>query len=496
MNKIAVFVTGVLAFVCAQFAVAQTPVASPTVPAESFLGEQFCFDVDFNNSGAPGYGPYLRLELAEGLTLDSADIFGGGSLSYVGDFPASPGNQLTDPVIDQPVTGTPGAALYVLEYPVGSVVDGGPDLPAELCATIDPDAILGDPLDIIIIPVYEFGDTPTGDNGPIIGSPINDPVTPTVMRFTKTDTAPESERTPGPSWPYSYNLTVDIANQAIINPLVISDELPADFQFAGNLTVTGGAGCTATVSPPTSTPGGSLEVTCSGNTVGTAAADDVVVSYEGHIVDILDEMVCTTAPVINDAAASGTYQPTSGPAIVLPPANDQTTVTARHLAVQKSVSPAAAMPGQSLSYTLNFQVTDFGDADSLVVTDLLPDGIDFTSHASLSVDGNPVTITPTVTVNPDSTTTIVYDIGAAAGTLVAGTAVTLNYDAQVRNNYQGSGSPVLASDSLTNQVDADYSLVQGASDCSDDSAATVVIAPVAVNKEIVNPQPEYLPGED
>ena len=496
MNKIAILLTGLLAAVYVQFAVAQTPVASPTVPAESFLGEQFCFDVDFSNSGAPGYGPYLRIELAAALSLDSADIFGAGTLTYVGDFPAAPGNQLDDPMIDQPVTGTPGASFYVLEYPVGSVVDGGPDLPAALCATIDPDATLGDPLDIAITPVYEFGDTPTGDNGSIVGGPVNETVTPTVMRFTKSDTAPESERTPGPSWPYSYNLTVDIANQATINPLVIGDELPADFQFNGNITITGGAGCTVTTQPSTSTPGGSLEVTCSGNTVGSAAADDVVVSYEGHIVDILDETVCTTVPVINDAVASGTYQPTSGPAIVLPPANDQTTVTARHLAVQKSVSPAAAMPGQSLSYTLDFQVTDFGDADSLIVTDLLPDGIDFVSHASLVVGGSTVAITPSVTANPDSSTTIVYDIGGAGGQIAAGTAVTLVYDAEVRSNYQDSGAPVLASDTLSNAVAADYSLAQGASACSDDSAATVTIDPVAVTKEIVNPQPEYLPGED
>src|SRR5699024_7975885 len=241
----------------------------------------------------------------------------------------------------------------------------------------------------------------------------------------------------------------------------INDQLPADFQFNGNVTITGGANCAVTVQPSTTAPGGSLEVTCNGNTTGTTAADDVVVSYEGHIVDILDEMVCTTAPVINDAAASGTYQPASGPAVVLPQINDQTTVTARHLAVQKSVSPAEVAPGAGLSYTLDFQVTDFGDADSLVVTDTLPDGIEFISHATLTVGGNPVSISPALTVNPDFTTTVVYDIGAAAGQLAAGTAVTLVYDAEVRSNYQGSGAPVLASDTLSNTVDADYSLVQG-----------------------------------
>ena len=44
-------------------ALAQTPNVSENVPAESFLGEPFCFQANFSNTGSPGYGPYLRLDL-------------------------------------------------------------------------------------------------------------------------------------------------------------------------------------------------------------------------------------------------------------------------------------------------------------------------------------------------------------------------------------------------------------------------------------------------
>src|SRR5690625_5415694 len=66
---------------------AQTPQTSSGVPDESFLAEQFCFETQFSNSGAVGYGPYLRIELVDGLTLDSVEIFGtGGTLIDAGAF--------------------------------------------------------------------------------------------------------------------------------------------------------------------------------------------------------------------------------------------------------------------------------------------------------------------------------------------------------------------------------------------------------------------------
>jgi fimbrial isopeptide formation D2 family protein/uncharacterized repeat protein (TIGR01451 family) len=480
---------------------AQTSQISSGLPSESFLGESFCFTTNFTNAGAPGFGPYIRLDLAPGLNFDSASIFGTtGGVANVGVFPAAPGNQLTDPRINQPVTGDPGNALIIMTFPVGSVVDGGPDLPIEICLSIDPSAEVGVPLPVNMTPVYQFGDTATGDNGPIIGGVVNQTVTPTVLLFEKTDSAPESERPPGTSWPYDYSLTVDIANTATINPLVIRDVLPADFQFqAGSIAISGGTGCSVTQTPPSPGPGGMLEVTCVGATVGTTSASDVEVVYSGYIIDVLDENFCDIQPQINDASAQGTYVPPVGPVQVLPPATDQTTVSAEHVVVQKSVAPGQASPGAALTYTLNFQVTDFGDVTNLVVTDSMPDGIDFISHGTLNVAGTPVAITPSVTVNPDFTKTIVYDIGVAAapvvGTIAAGSAISLNYNAQVRQDFQNTGLPVLSSDRLPNTVDMNYDLVQGAAACSNGSAAAVTIIPVSLDKQIINLQPFYVPGE-
>lgn len=476
-------------------AVAQTPTTSQGVPAESFLGEQFCFQTVFSNSGSPGYGPYLRLDLPPGLVFDSAEVFGAGSVIAVGTFPAAPGNQLTDPLIDDLVSGTEGHSLRILEFPVGSVVTGGPPLPVDICLTIDPSATVGAPLPVSLTPVYEFGDSATGVNGPIIGSEVVGSVTPTVLVFDKTDSAPESERPPGTSWPYQYTLTADIANTATIQPLVFRDQLPADFQFIGTVNVTGGAGCSVTQTPSLASPGGLLEVTCSGATVGTTAGTDVEVTYSGYITDVLDESFCDIQPQVNDASLQASYVPPSGPAQPLPTATADTTVSAEHVTVQKGASPGQGVPGDAVRYTLAFQVTDHGDADALVVTDLIPDGIDFVGHDDLVINGGSVPISPTVTVNGDFTTTVIYDIGAVAGTLNRGTSITLTYDAQVRQDYQNTNEPVLSSDSLPNTVDMEYSLVQGAASCNNGSGASVGIIPVDLTKEIINPQPFYVPGE-
>ena len=490
------FVLAVLCGLWLQPATAQTPQITETVPAESFLGEQFCFETNFTNTSAPGFGPYIRLELSPGLNFDSASIFGTtGGVANVGVFPPAPGNQLTDPRINQPVTGDPGNALIIVTFPVSSVVDGGPDLPVETCLTIDPSAEVGTPLPVDMTPVYQFGDTATGDNGPIIGDVVNQTVTPTVLLFEKTDSTPESERPPGTSWPYAYTLSVDIANTATINPLVIRDVLPADFQLqTGSIGINGGVGCSVTQTPAPGS-GGDLEVTCIGATVGTTSASDVQVTYSGYITDVLDETFCDIEPQINDASAQGTYVPPVGPVRVLPAATDQTTVSAEHVVVQQGVSPNQTSPGAALTYTLNFQVTDFGDASNLVVTDTMPDGIDFVSHGSLKVAGTPVTITPSVTTNGDFTKTIVYDIGAVAAPIAAGSAISLSYNAEVRQDYQNTGFPVLASDSLSNSVEMGYDLTQGAAMCTNNSAATVNIIPVTLDKQIVNLQPFYVPGE-
>lgn len=488
----------VLLFAClfSTHALAQVPATTATVPAESFLGEGFCFETNFSNSGATGYGPYYRLELPPQLAFDSAEIFGAG-LAVISNavFPGS--GTLNDALALAPasstVSGMPGNRLLILQLPVGSVTAGGPPLETNFCFTIQPSAVVGTPLPVRLTPVYRFGDTPTGANGSIIGASPNQSVTPTVLRFSKRNDAPEAERPPGAIWPYTYTLTTDIANTATVNPLVVRDTLPADVQFVGPITVVGGSGCAITSTPSLVSPGGVVEVTCSGNTTGTAADADVAVSFPVHIIDTLDESVCTSELQTNSASAQATYVPGVGAPQPLAPQVANSNVTAKHVAVQKSVSPGGGSPGAALTYTLVFQTTEFGTTNALSVLDTLPDGIDFVAHGALSVNGTPVAIAPGVT--PGVNDLVSYDIRAAlAADLPPGSSISLSYTAQVRQTYESSGLPVLAADPLTNTVIASYGLAEGASACSDGSAATFVVQPLEIRKQLLSTGP-FFPGD-
>ena len=194
-----------VAFVAFQ-AYGATPSTTNTLPDEVFSGEQVCFAADFSNAGTTGFGPYLRAFIDPDLTLDSVTAFGSSvTVTTVGTFAASPNNTLADPKSETEVTGTQGDTLVVFSLPAGSVVAGGPALTSEICITANGSADIGVPLSLALQPVYEFGDSATGDNGPIEGTSVSADITPTVVNYAVTNNTSESERVPGAGFEVSFN---------------------------------------------------------------------------------------------------------------------------------------------------------------------------------------------------------------------------------------------------------------------------------------------------
>ncbi|WP_457668343.1 isopeptide-forming domain-containing fimbrial protein [Thiolapillus sp.] len=459
-------------------AMAATPVTDlSNLPAQSFSGEQFCFDAPLTNTGTPGFGPYLRLKLPPALSFDSANFLGAGvSTQVVGTFPPDQ----TDPVDGETVTGPAGYTLITLQPPIGSLVAGAPSMDITICSTIDQNATIGVPLDVYLTPVLQFGDTATGDNGPVTGTEVIAPVTPTLVVYSKRNDAPETERPPGASWPYTYTLNADIANGATLQNLLFSDALPASLQYvAGSINVTGGMGCVPTVSLP------DITVNCAQAT-GTTADNDVMVTYQAYVTDILDETSCVASDVINSAS----FAPYG-------PQNASTVVSAEHVTMQKSVSPARVSPGDTLTYTVSIQVSDFATVNALLFSDLLPDGLENFQHVSLTHNGTAVPVVPpTVTDNGDGTTSILYDLGAAISgpTIAPGSSLVLTYTADVSHFYNNNDT-VKARDPLVNSGNILYELTAGASGCNNGSSATTVVHEPSISKEILNPQPLYQPGD-
>ncbi|MEM6793156.1 MAG: isopeptide-forming domain-containing fimbrial protein, partial [Acidobacteriota bacterium] len=478
---------------------AQTPMTSvtPSLPADVFAGESFCFTASLSNSGPPGFGPYLLVVLPPGVSFDSAAALGGGSGSVIGTL--DPAGMINDPISGSAITGPPGGSLVLVTIPVGSVVAGGPLLEVEVCATLDPDVTIGAPLDITVLPGYELGDTATGDNGSILGAPVTGQVTPVLALAQKAQTAPEGERPPGASWPFEYVLSLDVANGSTVDNVTLEDVLPPEIQWTGGAITANPAGCTVTDPSAPPTPGGTVTVDC-GSVTGALGGPEVEIRIPVFATDLLDETSCDTATLTNAASVdfdfAGAAQPTQ--------TVDDGGVLITHAAVQKRAAPAALSPGETVTYTLDFQVTDFDSATDFVLTDVLPDGTTFSGGGSLTVGGLPVAITPAVVTDSPGPgeTTLVWDLGAAAGTLAAGTGATLSYEAVVDQTYSpagaNAGAPVRAGDPLTNAASLTFDLAGGAAGCANGTSATVSVLPVEIRKELVDPVPipsQFMPGE-
>lgn len=473
MNKLSYIFIGLL---ISGLSFAQVPSTIPAADGQDFPGTQICTDVEFQNTGSPGYGPYLQLTVPVGLSYSTTELFGiTVPTTFVGTFPLTPPHELIDPVTGQTVTGNPGDSFYIIQPQISSVVAGGPPLTFNVCLDIDPTATVNLPLPVSVTPAYEFGDTPTGNNGPIVGTTDDFNITPILVTFEKSSNAPEGERPPGPSWPVSYTLNVDVANNNTIDNIVINDVLPPQFVLdTGSINISGGVNCVSGLP--------NISITCD-SVNGTAASNDVVVSYSGYFDDVLDETTCQKDQAINTATLDADFNATA-----IPQLSDSNTIQLEHMSVQKSASPGVVNPGDTVTYTLNAQLSDYGNANRVILTDVLPDGVTFNSVLSGGV-------TPTVQNNTPAAgqTTLIFDVTAANGTVTAGSGFTLSYDATVNQSYN-SGNAVLASDPLSNTVDLDYDLVEGASACGDDSAATILVVPVAISKDVVSTGP-YMPGD-
>ncbi|BAO44886.1 DUF11 domain-containing protein [Thiolapillus brandeum] len=475
---------------------AQIPTISVAgLPAEMLIGEQYCSQVSFTNTHAtPGYGPYFFVTMPPLVDVTDArfvDI--PPTIQNIGAIDGS--GQIVDPISGAVVSGEPGGTGWLVRYPVGSVVQGQAALNMDFCLSFQVGATINQPLPIEILPGFEFGDTATGDNGPVTGTPINSTVTPIIARVNKENTAPENERPPGPSNPFSYTYTMDISDAALVTDIQLTDILPPQIQWTGTpVTVNAptGVNCQAVAPAPNlpPLPGGTMTVTCDSVT-GTSATADLTVSLPVYISDILDETIPDSQVITNTLKVDYKYEGLDHSDT----ADSQ--VLAVHAAVQKRVDNANPLPGDTLQYTIDFQTTDYPSgllqgATAFNLEDVVPDGMTFVSTDALIINGNPHAISESQQPGPaPGTTQVNWDISAAVGRLRTGAQGTLKYSVRVDTQY-ADGSPVSAGDVLSNHINLDYDLHAGGSG-NNDSTAPAEIVENTPEKTIQAPDP--LPAE-
>ena len=179
----------------------------------------------------------------------------------------------------------------------------------------------------------------------------NQPVTPSILRLTKTYIGPEDETATGPNFPRQYRIDVDIATGQTLTNVDLTDLLPNNQQFLAVVStlVNGGAvATTAVATPSTTTPGGTLTRRFASVT-GTAGTQDasLIFSYfvprlNAAASPVINASTGDDATSVNDAQAQGAWTPLDardGPTTVVSDVtvNDHT-LTAKSIAIQKSVA--------------------------------------------------------------------------------------------------------------------------------------------------------------
>ncbi|MCK9150582.1 DUF11 domain-containing protein [Methanobacterium alcaliphilum] len=503
------------------------PAVTISVPEEVFINELFTLNLTFNNTGtSTGFAPVVELFLPPGVSFDFATFLGSGvTATDVGVFPVS--GQLYDPVLRQTINGPVGYRLIVLEYPLGSFT---PDqTPVTINAALRMGTVsIGTPLSIYAQPWFRLGNTPIDDpsiDPPISGVRINDTVTPIVMKLTKNAIIHEDETATGLNYPVTYELYLDIANGTTVTNINVTDILSGNLQFLNLITADGGS---VIAQPSTSTPGGNLIINFA-SVLGLFGGPEKTIRYTVFAPEFNSTSNAVLDPItgyspdggvrnaINNATASGTYL---GNTIISDGPESDYIIRLLSLATQKGVTLQndpqgnGYSPGDSLEYTINFQISDYFAFKNLVITDVVGDGQTFNSSfvpvlrivengtviniifdpAYYSVNHNSATGETTIVFNVsgqlaargiDSVLTGgLYDNrtdnrGATTGYVVFRTIIDTMYEGPVPgDNHIGMR------DTTSNNVEITGDILESDSQVSDGSGTTVTMTGPSILKTI------------
>ena len=372
---------------------------APTGGGNVFSGEPYQITACFNNVSAtdPGYAPTIQVVVPAGSTLTSASFLGSSqTIQTIGTCAVPPAAAFgfVNPDTGLAVPLAQNETLAIVRYTLGSFSPTQP--PA--CATLS--FALGNtvaaPLDltrfVALTPIFALGADPLDDpatDPAVAGATVSMPVTPKLIKLTKTIVAPENETATGPNYPRTVNINVQVANGATVTNADVSDVLPGTLQFIpGTLTFTGCAGAVTDLGTPSgATPGGSIIRRCASVT-GNGSPNTLLLSFQVFVPNLDAGSVAVVTPaaptkaIVNSAAVNALFGATPVSA------NGSDTVTAKLLATRKSVvdvidgGTAGPSSGDTLEYTVVVDLSDFwsvalSGASGLKVVDTLGDGQTF-----------------------------------------------------------------------------------------------------------------------
>jgi len=419
------------------------------VPADVMVGEDFTFTATFDNlTGTDaGYGPFIDIVFpvtgADGAGAapdDGVDFLGA---TYLGSVLTAVQNTfgaantggcsgglgpVTHPYAVALTTGTPlvvcgvpGDRLVTLQLPFGSFVPSQPPAMVNISAHLSDLADVGTALTIRARGGYQFGATALNDwccgDATLLTPAAPDSttwpgrdMTPVIASISKTYSGPEDETATGPNFLRRYTVSVDIAAGQTVTDLLLTDTLPNTIQYSSFIASTP-AGCTLTGTPSTATPGGVL--TCRFDSVtGGAGENDASFTFEFYVPltdagggRVIDPNSGADRNMTNAADFSGNWTPIDTRDAIAPVSAvcpNCHSLAAKSIAIQKQLmirtdaGYPGYSPGDTVEYTLNFQVSDFFAFDQVDITDILSDGqrLDASLPLELTVNGNPFAFGP------------------------------------------------------------------------------------------------------
>ncbi|MFI8481095.1 VCBS domain-containing protein [Pseudomonas sp. NPDC078700] len=483
-----------------------------------------------------------------------------------------------------------GDQMVVLELPFASVSQGQPNIGIQVTASLsdlaDTDfssSAASPDLTIRARSGFQYGNdalnNPTLDPSLVEAAAISYVVHPTIITFDETIIAPEGETATGPNFGRELQLTVSPATSQTITNLVITQPVPDDVIITE---ITPGANGTLTsitlYNGDTISNPALINAVFARNNDADQTNDVYIQSFTVSYSDFSAPVTTSVDFFIPDAdvdgnpvldpitgddstitfgppSASGFWQPldprdtdTPGGTIAFSGDGTATSIIAKSITLEKQVTldtdvgTTGLSPGDTLSYNININISDyfaFGETllnqGSFVITDKLSDGQTLDSD-SLTLSGNidgvnyQIPVVFTQTVNPDGSTTLVFDIAASIeqvypnhqwinGDLAfddflqgASTAV-LSYQAIIGQSYTPpAGNPhseINEGDSLGNNATVTATIMEDpvnltGEDQSDSSTTTSTIPTSNVDIEIADlnnngapaPGTELRPGDE
>lgn len=551
-----------------RLALAAIPTATVRGGSGSLVGQEIPLTVTFDNTATAasdiGYGPFVDIVMPatgdappapnDGISFkpNSATYNGLSLPTTVLTFDAQ--GKAAHPFARNAdgsavvVTGKPGDQLVVVRLPFGSY---GPEQPAvqiDFTGVISPLAQPNASYPVTATGGFQFQADTAGNptvNVATLGATTTDPIEPQLFRLRKTSSAPESETATGPNFKHTYTVSMAVAPGQTVNDVVLADVLPGTIQFVSVDTVTGNGSTTITpvATPGTTTPGGTLARRFD-RIVGTGSDSDAVMTFTFFVPqddaaggDVIPLGTGGTAIATNTANATGTWT-SPNPNFPTPQAvesdpddaNARHTLTARTVALQKSAAdltnPGSPRAGDTLRYTLRFQVSDFFALQNLDIADVLSDGQEFDASftptiafASAGGSFSGSFAGPNVVVTPGVETNVLFKVsdqlqalGLGAGRLLGagipaggtgspatfpaplpggpGTTGTITFQTRVLNTYKKTGNAVVQGDVISDEatttatVLAFSDLSPTSSTVNDGSSAAVTLVGGAVTKSV------------